>query len=56
MTIVEEEADELIYWMELLVEGGLIDEERLQDIVMEANEILAITVSSINAARKGRRV
>jgi four helix bundle protein len=55
MTIVEEEADESVYWMELLVEGELIDEQRLKDVVMEANEILAITVSSINTAGKGRR-
>jgi len=56
MTIVEEEADESIYWMELLAEGGLIEGQRLKDVVAEANEILAITVSSINTARKGRRV
>jgi four helix bundle protein len=55
MTIVEEEADESIYWMELLVEGGLIDAQRLKKVVTEANEFIAITVCSINTARKGRR-
>ena len=55
MTIVEEEADESIYWMELLVEGGLLDKQRLNNNVIEAKELLAITVSSINTARKGRR-
>ena len=52
MTIVEEEADESIYWMELLVEGGLLDEQRLTSNITEAKELLAITVSSINTARK----
>jgi len=56
MTIVEEEADESIYWMELLAEGGILEGQRLKDVVAEANEILAITVSSINTTRKGRRV
>ena len=55
MTIVEEEADESIYWMELLIEGGLLDKQRLNNNVIEAKELLAITVSSINTARKGRR-
>jgi four helix bundle protein len=55
MAIIEEEADESIYWMELLVEGGLLEEQRLKDVVTEANELLAITVCSINTARKGRR-
>jgi four helix bundle protein len=55
MTIVEEEADESIYWMELLNESGILESQMLKDIVKEANEILAIMVCSINTARKGRR-
>ena len=50
--IVEEEADECLYWMELLVEADLVREERLRDLIDEANEILAMTVSSINTARR----
>ncbi len=55
MTTVEEEADESIFWMELLVESSLIKQQRLNNLLMEANEILAITVSSINTAKKGLR-
>jgi len=55
MTIVEEEADESIYWMELLIEGGLLGKQQLNSHIIEAKELLAITVSSINTARKGRR-
>ena len=52
MCIVEEEADESIFWMELLGESGLINEQQTKDLMIEANELLAITVSSINTARK----
>lgn len=50
--IVEEECDESIYWLELLVETGLVSEDRLTDLVSEANEILAITVKSITTSKR----
>ena len=52
MGIVEEEADESLFWMELLVEAELMGEQRMQDLMKEADEILSITVSSIKTARK----
>ena len=57
MGIVEEEADESLFWMELLVEAELMGEQRVQDLMKEADEILAITVSSIKTAkiRKSRK-
>jgi four helix bundle protein len=51
MGIVEEECDEAIYWMEMLIEAGLVRRESLRDLVDEANQIVAITVSSIKTAR-----
>ena len=54
MGIVEEEADESIYWMELLLLAGIIPVDQTDPLVKEAHEILAITVSSINTARKHR--
>ena len=51
MGTVEEEADESLFWMELLVETKLVDEQRLQALMNEADEILAITVSSIKTAK-----
>jgi four helix bundle protein len=50
--IVEEEADESVYWMELLMESGAVMLERLQDLHAEANEIVAMVVASIRTARK----
>ena len=53
--IVEEEADESVYWMELLIESGTVTNRRLGPLMREAQEILAIVVSSINTARSRQR-
>jgi four helix bundle protein len=50
--IVEEEADESIYWMELLIEANMVKKERLKELMSEANELVAVTVSSIRTARR----
>lgn len=51
LQIVEEEADETHYWLELLIEADLMDEERLQQLLQETNEITAMIVSSIKTLR-----
>jgi four helix bundle protein len=53
MGIVEEECDETLYWIELIIELGLIPLTRTADLIREGNEILAVVVSSIKTARKG---
>ncbi len=50
--IVEEEADETLFWLEILVESGMVPESRLSDLMNEADEIVAMTVSSIKTLRK----
>jgi four helix bundle protein len=52
--IVEEEADETLYWLELLSEAGLIPQSRLADLMQETDEIVAMTVSSIKTLRNSR--
>ena len=54
MGVVEEECDESLYWMELLIEAGIVQEERLSDLMTEADAILAMVVTSIRAARPRR--
>lgn len=49
---VEEEADETMYWMELIVESGLMPESQITDLYKEADEILSIVISSIKTARR----
>jgi len=55
MGIVEEEADESLFWMELLIESGIVKIEKLESLMKEADELLAITGSSINTAKKRKR-
>jgi len=54
LAIVEEEADETIYWLELLVEAKVVSAHRVEEIMKEANEIVAMTVASIKTLR-GRK-
>ena len=49
--IVEEEADECVYWLELLAESGTVRTELLSNLMNEANEIVAMVVTSIRTAR-----
>jgi four helix bundle protein len=55
MGVVEEEADESIYWLELLVESGIVSYDRVVSLRKEADELLAITVSSIRTAKRNNR-
>jgi four helix bundle protein len=55
MGIVEEEPDESIFWMEVLIESGLMRKELVVDLMEEANQLVSIFVSSINTARRNKR-
>lgn len=52
MAIVEEEADDTSFWLELLQESELISAAKLAEIKKEADELIAITVASIKTARR----
>ena len=52
LAIVEEEADESLYWMEVLIDAGLVPERQLDALMQEGDEILAMTVASIKTLRK----
>lgn len=54
MGIVEEEADESLLWLELLVESGVLKEKSVAPLMKEADELVAIIVSSIKTARKNK--
>ena len=51
LKIVEEEADETQYWLEILEESGLVQSDRIELIKKELNEILSIVVSSIKTLK-----
>ncbi|MEM2126074.1 MAG: four helix bundle protein [Candidatus Methanosuratincola sp.] len=52
MSIVVEEADESLLWLELISEAGVLNPARLQDLIKEANELTSIFVVSRATARK----
>ena len=51
MTIVLEEADECLYWIEMLTDCGICKSDSVADIVTEANELVRIAVASIKTAK-----
>ena len=55
MGIVEEEGDESLYWMELLIDTGITPESRLEELLKEGNELVAMTVASIRTAKGASR-
>jgi four helix bundle protein len=55
MGIVEEEADESAFWLELVSEAGLVDPARVAQLRDEAGQLVAITIASIRTAREGGR-
>lgn len=51
LSIVEEEADESLYWMELLIDSGIVSTTKLSKLIGDMNEIVAMTVASIKTMR-----
>ena len=52
--IVEEEADESAFWLELIIESNLMEEKLIIDLLKEANELTAIFAQSRITA-KGKK-
>jgi len=54
--IVVEEADETVFWLDLLADSGLVKAERLGDLLKEATELLAIFAASQLTAKHRKAV
>ncbi len=52
MIIIEEEADETCFWIELLTESGIMNDNRLTPLLHEANELTAIFTASGKTVRE----
>jgi four helix bundle protein len=52
MEIAEAEVNNCLYWMELLIESGLVAETKLAGLIEEGNALAAITIASIQTARQ----
>ena len=48
--VVEEEADESCFWLELIIDSGLLTEERIRPLLSEAGELVAIMAASRKSA------
>jgi four helix bundle protein len=53
--VVLEEADETVFWLELLQECAVVKPERLQELLAEANELTAIFAAAHQTARNHLR-
>ena len=51
ITIVEEEADECIYWFELIVESGMMTNNQVDALINEARELTAIFTAAGKTAK-----
>ena len=52
LAIVEEEADETIYGLELLIETKIVSANDVESLIKESDEIVALTVASIRTVRR----
>ena len=52
LKMVEEELDETQYWLEIIVESGLIKSNLLDDLVKENEELFKIIASTIVTMKK----
>jgi four helix bundle protein len=52
MEIAQREADETLYWLELIDAAGLIPSQRLGPLMAEGKELLAILTSTVVSAKK----
>ena len=51
--VAEEEGDETQFWLEMIMESGLVPAKRLQSLLQEAHEITAILAASRKSAAGG---
>ena len=49
--IVIEEADECEFWLEIMVESGILSEKAVEKLKNEAGELVSIFVSVVNKVR-----
>lgn len=55
ISVVTEEADETLFWLELAIEGKLVRSENLEPLVVECEELLRIFSASLATAKANRQ-
>ena len=51
LKIVEEESDEALFWLEFIVDLGLMDKKLLEGFMKEANEFVAIFTAAVKTLK-----
>ena len=54
LAIAEEEADETLYWLELLSKSGIVKASRIEKLMKEADELVAIMTSARKTTEHGK--
>ena len=54
LSIVVEEADETVYWLELIQDTGLVEPPRMAALIDEADQLMRIMSASLKTARHRR--
>jgi four helix bundle protein len=49
--VVVEEADETVFWLEMLLDSGMVRPEKLQNLLAEATQLVAIFTASRKTAK-----
>ena len=52
--VVVEEADESVFWLEMLADNGIIQATRIEPLLNEAKELTAIFTASQETAKRSR--
>lgn len=52
LSVVQEEADESVFWLELLLESNLLPAERVSPCLKEANELTSIFTTMVINPKK----
>ncbi len=50
-----QELDETTYWLELLIDSEIVSLRKLEPLLNEANELIAILVASVRTVKRRRR-
>ncbi len=53
--VVEEEADESVFWLEMIVDARLMSQSRVSELLQEASELTAIFTATSRTAKANRR-
>ncbi|HVY67945.1 MAG TPA: four helix bundle protein [Patescibacteria group bacterium] len=55
LAIVIEEADETVFWLEILIESGMVKQVLVANLLDEANQLTAIMVATRNSTIKNQK-